>query len=78
MVLNPEGKKKCSNRKVVANIFYHIAYLFIFPSKFMTFFKDIGLCLLFASAIVLVIWEILRKQMKLIPRTLLTEMAGEW
>lgn len=71
-------KKKCSNRKVVANIFYHIAYLLILPSEFMIVFEDRGLCLLFASATVLGIWEILCKQMKLIPRTLLMEIASEW
>lgn len=80
--LNDSGllfkKKKSSNRKVVANIFYYIAYLLIFPSEFMTFLEDRDLCLLFVSATVLGIWEIFCKQMKLIPRTLLTESAGEW
>lgn len=50
-------RKNYNNRRVVPNIFDHIAYLL---RDYI--FEDGGLCLLFASAAILDLWEILSKR----------------
>lgn len=48
----------------MANILHHIAYLLISPTEIMTFWRtEASVCLLFAGATALGIWEIFSQRM---------------